>query len=74
MFPLSSEEENLSLGWLDIMFWSEFDTEIIPELQQGIPKLIIFTDAGTKYTIYEGDIYDLSMIQKYVRATHKDQD
>ena len=73
MFPLSEESESLALGWLDTYFWSEFELEIIPKLQEGIPRLVLIRDAGKFYSLYEGDIYDLNSITKYLRQGHKDQ-
>ena len=46
MFPLSDESDTLALGWLDTYYWSEFETEIIPQLLEGIPRLILIKDAG----------------------------
>ena len=71
MFPLSDESENLALGWLDTYLWSEFEDEIVPELKQAIPRLILIKEGGKNYTMYEGDIYDLDSIRTFVNTTHK---
>ena len=71
MFPLSDESENLALGWLDTYLWSEFEDEIVPELKQAIPRLILIKEGGKNYTMYEGDIYDLDTIRTFVNTTHK---
>ena len=74
MFPLSEVSDNLALGWLDIYYWSEFETEIVPKLQEGIPRLMLIKDAGKSYSLYEGDLYDLKMITEFLASSHgKDQ-
>ena len=74
MFPLSEVSENLALAWLDTYYWSEFETEMVPKLQEGIPRLMLIKDAGKSYSLYEGDLYDLKMITEFLSTSQgKDQ-
>ncbi len=70
MFPLSEVSDNLALGWLDTYYWSEFETEIVPKLQEGIPRLILIKDTGASYSLYEGDLYDLKVITEFLSSSH----
>ena len=70
MFPLS-DEEDLALGWIDMYGWQSFETEVVPEVQSALPRLI-YISHGSRYTLYEGDLYDLAMIQGFLNHGLKD--
>ena len=56
MFPLS-EEENLHIGYVDTADYPEIEAPLKADVM--MPRLVLFTDYGKQFYVYEGDVNDL---------------